>query len=163
PDFAEAELWLEGLDDLLIEITLRADPERRALLDLLAEARERPSKPRPSLDELHADVEALREREGERRWHVLVLETLEAGLKDDLLAPLQRLASSLDRPSRWPSVERSRSLGDAIEALFRYTQRQRDHWREYHEIDPDDVNRELVDLLERALPALPDGDDIERI
>lgn len=162
-DFAEAELWLEGLDDLLVEVALRTDPERRALVDFLAEAGLRPSTSRPSLDEVRADVESLRAREEERRWHLLALETVEAGLSSDLRARLHGLAAALDRPSRWPSAERSRAIGDAIEALLCYCQAQRDLWRAYHEIDPGDVLRELVDLLERILGALPDGDDVERL
>ncbi len=162
-DFAAAELWLEGLDDLLVEVALRSDPERRALVDFLAEAGQRPSTSRPSIDELRADLESLRAREEDRRWHLLVLETVEAGLAGDLRSRLQGLAAALDRPSRWPDAERSRAIGDAIEALIRYCQAQHDLWREYHEIDPGDVLRELVDLLERTLAALPEGDDVERL
>ncbi|HRI06238.1 MAG TPA: hypothetical protein PKW35_00405 [Nannocystaceae bacterium] len=162
-NFVEAELWLEGLDDLLMDVGLREDPERRALVDFLAEACQRPSTRRPSVDDLQSDVDELREREGERRWHVLALETTDAGLADHHLARLRRLANALDRPSRWPNAERSRSLADAIETVLRYAQEQRDRWREYHEIDPDDVTRELIDLLERTLAALPDGGDALRI
>lgn len=162
-DFAEAELWLAGLDDHLVEQALREDPKQSELLDMLAEAGLRRSTPRPTLEDLQADVDRLRDQEGERRWHISVLEMIDQDLTSEQRDRLQGLARALDRPSRWPNVERSQELGDAIESTLAYLHCHCTQWREYHDVDPDDVTQGIVELLERTLPALPDGDDAARV
>lgn len=162
-DFVEAELWLAGLDEHLLELALREDPEQREILEMLAEAGERRSVPRPTIEDLRIDVDRLREREGERRWHINVLEMIDQDLTSEQKDRLQGLAKALDRPSRWPCITRSKELGEAIESTLAYLHSHSTQWREYHDIDPDDVIQGLVELLERTLPGLPDSDDAARV
>jgi len=140
-DIRQAESWLAELGGFLCERERERDPERRAAREFLGELGELAGPSDETREALLLRVERARERHGERRWHVLALQSD---------ASLDALSMEIDRPRLWPTSELSKELCEAIELFRRYVA---SHARRYRDYDPEPVDR-LVETADAWLAAV---------
>lgn len=120
-DFNQALQRLNELASLVRRFKALRDPARAALVKFLQEAK-LSVQDEESLEHLRQRVDLFRDQHREQRLHLL---ELERAARDDRLPSSLRKAWSdfardMDRPTFWPSEEKSRALAEAIDTFVRF-------------------------------------------
>lgn len=119
-DFLEVEAAIALLQECLTEYRHRNDPERKALLEWLAEANIIPSE-HASAAELQTLTAKLRSTESARRQHLTVLkeQTEDERAAEPVRDIWTQVSQRLDRPAWWPDAETSEIIAGDLATTAR--------------------------------------------